>query len=171
MRVSRSPLGAMPAGGRCAHHGRMTAQNSTHSPVGRPGPTPHSAARTDADRLTVAAAIALLVISVLHTAAFAFHPWWGPWLTGPFRTEQLPMDAVVQFWGLPGGFVVPGVLLALLILHTGRRGQTVPIYVGIILGCWALTCVWIVGPSGFLLLLVPAVLLLVARRRARRRAR
>ncbi|UNK69860.1 hypothetical protein [Microbacterium sp. H1-D42] len=146
----------------------MTTHHSIPSSMDRSGSNQHSAVH--ADRLTVGAAVTLLVISVLHTAAFAFHQWWGPWLAGPLRTEQLPMEAVAQFWGLPGGFVVPGVLLALLILQTGRRGHTMPAYVGVILGAWALTCVWIVGPSGFLLLLVPAVLLLVARGRARRRA-
>lgn len=129
---------------------------------------PRAAAPVRPDRLTVSAAIALLTISVIHTAAFALHPWWEAWMAGPFRTTELPMDAVVQFWGLPGGFVVPGVLLALLILRAGRRGETVPMYVAIGLGTWALLCVWMVGPSGFVLLLVPAVLLLIASLRSRR---
>ncbi|MDQ0643344.1 hypothetical protein [Microbacterium murale] len=120
------------------------------------------------DRLTISAAIALLTISALHTVAFALHPWWGAWMAGPFRTTQLPMEAAVQFWGLPGGFVVPGVLLALLILRAGRRGDTVPLYVALILGIWAVLCVWMVGPSGFVMLLVPAVLLLIASLRSRR---
>lgn len=122
------------------------------------------------DRPTAAAAISLLVICGLHTVAFALHSWWGPWLAGPFRAGELPLDAVVQFWGLPGGFVVPGVLLALLILRAGRRGRTVPAYVGAVLGGWALLCVWMVGPSGFALVLIPAVLLLIASARARRRS-
>lgn len=122
------------------------------------------------NRLTVSGAIALLTISVLHTLVFTLHPWWGPWMAGPFRTAQLPTDAAVQFWALPGGFVVPGVLLALVILRAGRRGDTVPIHVPIVLGVWALLCVWMVGPSGFLLLLVPATLLLIASLRSRRRA-
>lgn len=42
------------------------------------------------DHLTVSAAIALLTISVLHTAVFALHPWWGAWMAGPFRTSQVP---------------------------------------------------------------------------------
>lgn len=121
------------------------------------------------DRLTVSASIVLLVISALHAAVFSLHPWWGAWLAGPFRTTQPPVDAAVQFWGLPGGFVVPGILLALLILRTGRRGGTVPLYVAITLAAWALVCIWMVGPSGFVLLLVPAVLLLVASLRSRRR--
>lgn len=149
----------------------MTKQTSPASPV---SDDPRAPRRDDAlpriDRLTVAAAVSLLVISVLHTAAFAFHPWWGAWLIGPFRTVQLPTDATVQFWGLPGGFVVPGVLLALLILEAGRRGRTVPAYIGGVLCVWALVCVWMVGPSGFVLFLVPTVLLFIAGRRARRRS-
>jgi len=122
------------------------------------------------DRLTVSAAIALLTIAVLHTVAFAVHPWWGAWMAGPFRNTQLPLDAAVQFWGLPGGFVVPGVLLALLILRAGRRGDAVPLHIPLILGIWALVCIWMVGPSGFLLLLIPATLLLIASLRSRRGA-
>lgn len=116
-----------------------------------------------ANRLTVAAAVSLLAISVLHTAAFAIHSWWLPWLMGPLRTAELPMEAVVSFWGLPGGFVVPGILLALLVWRAGRAGDTMPLYVGLVLGVWALVCVWIVGPSGFVMLLIPAVLLVIAR--------
>ena len=122
--------------------------------------------RARTNRLTVTAAVALLVIAGLHTLSFAFHPWWAAWLAGPLRTSELPLDAAVQFWGLPGGFVVPGVLLALFILRAGRRGRTVPLTVGITLGMWALLCVWMVGPSGFVLLLVPAVLLVIGRARA-----
>ena len=137
------------------------------APVPAPG---QRAARLPPNRLTVWGAIALLTISALHTLVFALHPWWGPWMAGPFRTTQLPIDAAVQFWGLPGGFVVPGVLLALLVLRAGRRGDTVPIYVPLTLGIWALLCVWMVGPSGFMLLLLPAILLLIASLRARRSA-
>lgn len=132
---------------------------------------PAADARIRPNRLTIAAAVALLVISILHTAAFSLHPWWGAWMAGPFRTAQLPVDAAVQFWGLPGGFVVPGVLLALFILRIGRGGDTVPLYVPLILGSWALLCVWMVGPSGFMLILIPAVLLLIATLKARRTRR
>jgi uncharacterized protein YqgC (DUF456 family) len=38
-----------------------------------------------------------------------------------------------------------------------------------VLALWALVCLWIVGPSGFVLLLVPATLLILAAARARRR--
>ncbi|WP_309104057.1 DUF6463 family protein [Microbacterium sp.] len=129
--------------------------------------TAHPARR--ADRLTVAAAVTLLLISVLHTAVFVAHGWWDSWLAGPLRSEQMPIDAFVHFWALPGGFVVPIALLALLILEAGRRGATVPAYVGFALAAWAVVCVWIVGPSGFLLFAVPALLLIMAGSRARRR--
>lgn len=117
-------------------------------------------------RLTVAAGLTLLVINLLHAAIFVAHPWWGMWFAGPIDGEPFPTEALVRFWALPGGFVVPGVLLALLLLRAGRRGTTVPRYVGIGLGGWAIVCAWFVGPSGFLLLLVPAVLLLVDALRA-----
>ncbi|MCS3844363.1 hypothetical protein [Microbacterium sp. AK031] len=142
-----------------------TASPSSDRSVGR-----RDGAPVRPDRLTVSAAIALLTISALHTVVFALHPWWGAWMAGPFRTAQLPVEAAVQFWGLPGGFVVPGVLLALLVLRVGRRGDTVPLYIALTLGIWALVCIWMVGPSGFVLLLVPVVLLLIAALRARRRA-
>jgi len=143
----------------------------TSSPA-LPASTPSTAAsRRPADALTVAAAVSLLIICVLHTVVFAIHPWWADWLAGPFRTGPMPAEAIIPFWGLPGGFVVPGVLLALLVLEAGRRGGTVPGYVGAVLGIWALLCLWMVGPSGFVLVLVPSALLLLARRRARRAAR
>lgn len=94
----------------------------------------------------------------------------GAWLAGPLRAEEPPVEATVLFWALPGGFVVPGALLALLIVREGRRGRTMPAYVVIVLTIWAVGCVWIVGPSGFLTLVVPVALLVLARVRNRRRS-
>ena len=125
--------------------------------------------RLTTNRLTTTAGWSLIAIAALHTLVFAFHPYWDDWFAGPMRTGTLPLDAVVQFWGLPGGFVVPGVLLGLLMVRLGRRGETLPTYAGVVLGVWAVACIWIVGPSGFLLVLVPAVLLILAGARARRR--
>jgi hypothetical protein len=150
----------------------MTRLRITDVPLAdstRPSRAGHK--RGHANRLTVAGAITLLLISLLHAAAFAPHRWWGEWLAGPTRRHGLPADALVQFWGSLGGFVVPGVLLALLILRAGRRGRTAPAYVGVVLGLWALSCAWVVGPSGFLLLLIPAVLIIVAAVRSTRSAR
>ena len=141
----------------------ISTRDRTDATTARPAPR--------ADRLTVGAAVSMLLISALHTAVFAAHEWWNVWLNGPFRTEQMPIDSIVQFWALPGGFVVPTGILALLILEAGRRGATVPAYVGFAMAGWAFVCVWIVGPSGFVLFAVSAVLLVAARARASRRHR
>ncbi len=133
----------------------------TTTDPGRPGSPRPPEGGSRAGRLTVAAGLTLLVINLLHAAVFVAHPWWGMWLAGPFDGESFPPEVLARFWALPGGFVVPGMLLALLLLRAGRRGTTVPHYVGIGLGGWAIVCTWVVGPSGFLLLLVPAVLLLI----------
>lgn len=151
------------------------ARTKAHAaPAAHTGPEPHATPgateRIRPDRLTIAAGIALLAIMALHTAVFVPHEWWGAWLAGPLRGEEPPVEATVLFWALPGGFVVPGALLALLIVREGRRGRTMPLYVAIVLAIWAGGCVWIVGPSGFLTLVVPVALLVLARVRQRRRA-
>lgn len=118
----------------------------------------------------MAAGWALLAICILHTIVFAPHPWWSAWLSGPFRTEDLPLESMVQFWALPGGFVVPGALLAAMIMGRGRRGQTAPGYIAPALAAWGALCLWMVGPSGFLTVIVPVTLLVVARFRDRQQA-
>ena len=119
----------------------------------------------------MAAGWALLAICILHTIVFAPHPWWSAWLSGPFRTEDLPLESMVQFWALPGGFVVPGALLAAMIMGRGRRGQTAPGYIAPALAAWGALCLWMVGPSGFLTVIVPVTLLVVARFRDRQQPR
>lgn len=126
---------------------------------------PDGAAR-QADRLTMAGGWSLLAIAVLHTLVFIAQPWWGVWLAGPFRTEEPPVEAFAQFWALPGSFVVIGALFGLSLVTLGRRGAQAPLYVPIALALWAALCVWIVGPSGFMLVTVPVVLLVLARIRA-----
>lgn len=130
-------------------------------------PATTAAPATTTNRLTVAGGYALLAIAVLHTLVFLPNPWWGEWLAGPLRTEELPTEAVTVFWALPGSFVVLGALYALSVIATGRRGRAVPLYAPVALAAWAGLCVWIVGPSGFLLLAVPVVLLGLASVRAR----
>lgn len=113
-------------------------------------------------RLTIVAGWVIVAICLLHTLAFAVHPYWVDWLAGPLRTSSVTMAEAVQFWALPGGFVVPGAILGLLIVRLGRRGQRMPPYVGWVLAGWAAACLWMIGPSGFAFVLVPAVLLIVA---------
>lgn len=107
----------------------------------------------------------MVAIAILHTAAFAFHPHWAAWLAGPMRAGDLPEEAITLFWALPGGFVAPLAVLGLILVGAGRRGQHAPRVAGWILLAWILCCLWIIGPSGFLLGLVPTVLLLWPRRR------
>jgi len=120
------------------------------------------------DRLTLAAGWSLLAVCALHTLAFSVHPYWADWLAGPLRTSVAGLDETAQFWGLPGGFVLPGILLSVLLLRLGWEGRCAPAAFGPVLGLWALGCVWILGPSGFLFVLVPAALLVLARRRHHR---
>ncbi|RNL83451.1 hypothetical protein EFW17_15715 [Halostreptopolyspora alba] len=107
-------------------------------------------------------------IGVLHTAFFLPHPYWRSWLSGDLWGGGGDPESVAVFWALPGGFVVVLVVLGLLVARLGRGGQTVPGYTGWVLGAWALVCVLLIGPSGFLLGLVPAGLLVTATMRARR---
>ena len=131
----------------------MSTTTDTPAPRTRPRP----------DRLTTAAGWSLLAICALHMLAFSLHPYWADWLAGPLRTTEATLDEAAQFWGLPGGFVLPGILLAVLLIRLGRQGGRAPAAFGPVLGLWALGCVWILGPSGFLFVLVPAALLVLAR--------
>lgn len=129
--------------------------------------TAHPSSRRRPDRLTVAAGWSAVTIAILHTAAFAINSHWGAWLAGPTRTSDLPDEAITVFWALPGGFVVPLAVLGILLVALGRRGQAVPRSAGWILLGWIVLCLWIIGPSGFLLGLVPTALLLWPRRSTR----
>lgn len=129
-----------------------------------------AAPATRPERLTVLAGGLLLVICLLHTLVFAVHPYWADWLAGPLRESAFTADEAAQFWGLAGGFVVPGTLFGLLVIRTGREGRRLPPFVGPVLAIWAALCLWIVGPSGFLLVLVPAALLIITSLRRTPRA-
>jgi len=159
------PARGSPARGSGSTLREEPAEDSPRKSQGMTSPRTAHPAPT-ASRLTLAAGWSLLAICVLHTLAFAWHPYWGDWLAGPFRDTTAIADESIQFWGLPGGFVVPGVLLALQILERGRQGLRLPAYVGGVLAVWATACLWVVGPSGFLFVLVPAGLLIAARLRA-----
>lgn len=111
-------------------------------------------------RLTVWAGWSLVAIAILHTAAFVAHPFWSEWLSGNLWSGGGSDGSYTVFWALPGGFVATMVLLGLLVARLGRRGETLPAYVGWGLGGWVLMCVLLIGPSGFVTGLVPAGLLI-----------
>ncbi|SCL71189.1 hypothetical protein GA0070606_5643 [Micromonospora citrea] len=120
-------------------------------------------------RLTVAAGWSLATIGVLHAVVFLPHPHWDEWLSGGLRSGEGGDASLSVFWALPGSFVVPLVLLGLLVVRLGRRGERAPAYAGWALGGWAAGCALLIGPSGFLLGLVPAGLLIAEDLLARRR--
>ena len=141
---------------------RPAAPSDFSSIPGAPEPRPAS---RGCDLLTVAAGWAMVATCLLHTLVFSIHPYWGDWLAGPLRGSSVSMAEAARFWGLPGGLVVPGAILGLLIIRQGGRGQRLPAYVGRVLALWAAACLWMIGPSGFVLVLVPAALLIIAGRR------
>ncbi|RKS07564.1 hypothetical protein DFP74_3239 [Nocardiopsis sp. Huas11] len=121
-------------------------------------------------RLTVGAGWTMATIGVLHTLVFLPHPYWSEWLAGGLRSGEGGDASLSVFWALPGSFVVPLVLTGLLVARLGRRGERAPAYVGWGLGGWAVGCVLLIGPSGFLLGLIPAGLLIAEDLLARRRS-
>jgi hypothetical protein len=137
-----------------------TSQATQTAQVAPPARTSH--------RLTVAAGWALVAIAVLHTVVFAGNPYWAGWIGGSLRTGAADAGSVATFWALPGSFVPTALLLGLLTVRLGRRGERAPAYVGWVLLAWALGCIYLVGVSGFILVLVPATLILVGAGLARR---
>lgn len=114
----------------------------------------------------------MAAIALLHTLFFLPNPYWAGWFSGELWRREASAESVSVFWALPGSFVVALAVLGLLVARTGRRGDAVPAYVGWAIGLWCLGCAALVGPSGFLLGLVPAGLLIgadVARRAGERR--
>ena len=153
--VTLAEGGGIPAADEARGMNTATRPDARTSAAGRP------------DRLTLAAGWSLLAICALHTLAFSVHPYWADWLAGPFRTTAASLDEAAQFWGLPGGFVLPAALLSVLLLRLGREGRRAPAAFGPVFAAWALGCVWILGPSGFLFVLVPAALMILASVRGR----
>ncbi|MEU5946846.1 DUF6463 family protein [Micromonospora sp. NPDC047465] len=121
-------------------------------------------------KLTIGAGWSMAAIGVLHAAVFLPHPYWSEWLTGGLRSGEGGDASLSVFWALPGGFVIPLVLFGLLLARLGRRGERAPAYVGWTVAGWAAGCALLVGPSGFLLGLIPAGLLIAEDLLARRGA-
>ena len=124
------------------------------------------------DGLTMWAGRLLIAIAAAHLALFAPQAPWSRWFAGDLRGNG-PKDSSVAelFWALPGGFVVVLVLLGLLVGRAGRQGHQVPWYVGWLVLGWSLSCVALIGPSGFVFGVLPAGLLIAADITARRRLR
>ena len=112
--------------------------------------------------MTHAAGWSLIAIASLHTAAFAFDAPWGEWFDGELRGGGADPESAAAFWALPGGVVMPVLLFAVLLLRSARAGRHVGAGMGLVMAAWAGFCVWLVGPSGFMTVFVPAGLLVLA---------
>ncbi|HEU5127536.1 MAG TPA: hypothetical protein VFU12_06055 [Glycomyces sp.] len=112
-----------------------------------------------AARMTVLAGWSLMVIAVLHTAVFLPQIPWGEWFGGGLRTADADMEWVALFWALPGGLTLPAFLLGLFMIRFGRQGQRIGLGVTAALAVWVAGCLWLVGPSGFMFVLVTVGLL------------
>ncbi len=126
----------------------------THTTVHRATPA--------AARLTTLAGWSMVAIALLHTAVFIPQIPWGEWLDGGLRAAEPDMESVALFWALPGGIVVPALLLGMFIVRFGGEGRRVGLAVTAALTAWALGCLWLVGPSGFMFVLVTSGLLTAA---------
>lgn len=125
-------------------------------------PSPRPQAARAAARLTTAAGWSIIAIAALHTAVFVPQAPWSEWFHGGLRTADPDYESVSLFWALPGSMVIPGLLLGALMIRIGRRDQRLGIGYPIVLFAWAASCVWLIGPSGFMTFLVPVGLLIAA---------
>lgn len=109
----------------------------------------------------------LTSISILHIIAFLPHPYWPEWLSGEGITS---MESMALFWALPGGPAVVGILLGLLVSRMGKHREVAPGYIGWTVLAWAAAGIALLGVSGFVLMIVPALMLITAAvmRRSRR---
>lgn len=109
-------------------------------------------------------------IAVVHTVFFipVTAESWSDWSSGKLwwdASNTADPELLWHYWVLPGGFVIPLLLLGLLISRIGKEGRAVPLYVGVTLGLWCAMAAALMFPSGFLLGFVPAGMLLMAARR------
>jgi hypothetical protein len=125
--------------------------------------------------LTIWAARLMMTIAIAHVVIFTIltHRYWVGWFAGDLRTtryigREMPHEvlaSVAGFWQLPGSFVVPMTVLAMLISRLARTGRALPGYVGWVFGAWVVVASLVLEPSGFPLGLIPAGMLILAHRR------
>ncbi|GAB3746476.1 hypothetical protein [Microlunatus parietis] len=115
-----------------------------------------------AGRLTTAAGIAMLVIAALHLITMSGHGLWPGWLAGDLRAAAPGDFGLGAFWAGIGGFAVPVAFLGFMIIRVAREGRRCGPWVGYGLLGWAAFCCFLLGPSGFLTFVVPALLLIMA---------
>lgn len=105
----------------------------------------------------------LVAVGVLHLAVMAAHPYWSDWLQrGLWSAGTTPEPSFTGFWAMPGSFAIPLILLGYLVVRLAVKRLPLPSAIGWCLLIWTLSCVYLIGPSGFILILIPGVLLIVA---------
>lgn len=118
--------------------------------------------------LFIGASRTLVAICALHLAFWAVATWsnWDHWATGGLwgAEEAGDIESAADFWALPGSFMLPLALLALLIERLARSGRAAPAYVGWALTGWVVLCAAILMPSGFILGIIPGIMLIAASR-------
>ncbi|MCP3804841.1 DUF6463 family protein [Allokutzneria sp. A3M-2-11 16] len=88
----------------------------------------------------------------------------GLWAAVPLLGGDL--RNAVTFWGGPGSFSVPQILLGCLIWHLAGRGVTVPAGIGWAYAAWCVLGGVLLVPSPFFVGVVPGALIVLAARRA-----
>lgn len=98
----------------------------------------------------------------------------GLWAAVPLAPADVGTDRAADtlqneaaFWGGPGSFAVPLVLLGCLIWHLARRGIAVPAGIGWGLAAWSLVCGILLVPSPYFVLVVSGALIILAARKDR----
>lgn len=113
-----------------------------------------------------------VAIGLGHSALVAAMTWehWAGWIAGELHwglgSPQM-LQSKLAFWGMPGSFAIPLILLGLMAVGRAREGRALPAYVGWTLLAWAVFGAYVIFPTfGFFLVLVPATLFLLDGRRA-----
>lgn len=122
-------------------------------------------------RLTIWAGYLLAAIGVLHVLVFIPHPYWGQWLSGGLWNGGAADESVAVFWALPGGFAPLLIIFGFSTAGAARRGTSAPGYAAWGILAWVVACIALIGMSGFVFGLIPAILLVAADITARRNRR
>ncbi|TXK35545.1 DUF6463 family protein [Nonomuraea sp. C10] len=118
----------------------------------------------------------MIVMGAGHLAVLATTAWpdvagWvdrGMWAAVPLLADGPAVESLrnkVTFWGGPGSFGVPLILLGSLTWHLARRGVAVPAGIGWALALWCALGGVLLVPSPFFAGIVPGLLIVLAARK------
>ncbi|MBN6054775.1 hypothetical protein JYK22_22750, partial [Nonomuraea sp. RK-328] len=120
----------------------------------------------------------MLVLGVGHLSLLAMSSWkdvtgWvdrGIWAAVPLELSAgartaASLQNAVTFWGGPGSFAVPLILLGCLIWHLAGRGVAVPAWIGWALAAWCVLGGVLLVPSPYFAGTVAGLLVVLAARK------